>query len=234
MALLTAFIVCSCGSDSDSDKEKDSVVIQITSRETTESTTKSVKIKEEVIEKATRGSNAEATEPTDKSSKSSSTSSKSKKKSSKFPTQGQTQPNTYVTVTTAPAGSFSKGDLEFVYDGAYIDLDDEIDDALAILGDDNSVTELSKTKTEYEYDNLTLQTYTANDKEKVEQITITSDKIPTKKNAAVGMYATKLRTVYGDPSKKTDTAYTYTSGNKSLVFNYENNIVTSYSYVLNH
>ena len=232
-ALIVAFIIimtvfgtaCSESSETSSTDESD-VVIQITSREVAE--TKGVEIKEEVVKKAT---NPKTTEPKD-DAEPSSAAKKKKKKSNKLPTQGEVIPNRYIEVTTAPNGSFDNSDLDFVYEGAYISLNDDIEDALAILGDDDAANELSKTETEYEFDGVAVITYETNDAERVEQITVTSDKLSTKKGAKVGMYGTKLRTVYGIPTKKSDAYYTYTKGNKSLIFNIENNIVTSYSYKL--
>lgn len=209
--------------------ESDSTV-QITSRGTVAATTEKIKIKEETVSVSKKRASTDPTDPASASSKT-----KKKKKNSqldKLPTQGETRAGTYVAVTTAPNGSFSVDDLTFIFEGAYIELGDDIEDVEAILGDNNSVIEVSKARTAYEYDNLTVITVTRGDEETVEKITVTTDKLATKKGAKVGMYATQLRTVYGEPTKKTATAYTYTGGEESLVFEYTNNIVTSYSYVL--
>ena len=227
-AFLTAVFGTACGERTEKPEPVASdVVVQITSRPTTESTADV--IEEEIIKKATRPSQG-ATEPAASEAQAKA---KKKKKSKQLPTQGDVNPNAgNIQVVTEPDGSFDESDLEFVFEGAFIYLDDDIDDALAILGDDNSATELSKTKIEYEYDDLTVVSYEKNGKEKVESISVTTDKLPTPKGAKVGMYATKLRTVYGVPNQKSETAYTYAKGKKSLVFNIENNIVSSYSYIL--
>lgn len=221
-----------CGESEDNPDNKDSVQIQVTSRNISE--TEGVILKEEVVKKATKP-NSDITEPTNPTEPTTPEKKKKKKKrSNSLPTQGDVVPNTYVAVTTAPNGSFDKSDLDFIYEGAYICLNDEIDDAIAILGDDNAANELSKTKTEYEFDNVIVVTYESNGKERIEQITVITDAISTKKGAKIGMYGTQLRTVYGVPAKKSETEYTYTIGNKSLIFNIENNIVTSYCYKLTH
>lgn len=266
LILLIPIISTACGgSDNDSDKKttKEVASILITSRSTAEASEK-VNIKEETV-KISKSKTTDPTSATEATTKPKPKKKKKKKKSSTVPTQGQTQAGTYIAVTTAPNGSLKENDLRFKYKSKYINLDDEIDAALKILGEDNSVTELSKTKTAYEYDDLlTIITYTAaatvkptekksksssktkettettqpetepETPEKIEQITITSSKLATQKGAKIGMYATRLRPLYGVPSSKTSSSYTYTSGNKSLVFYYDNNIVTSFSYVLKH
>lgn len=231
IALFLTVIATSCGEQGDTSETTESaVVIQITSQAVSKQS--GDEIKEEKITKATKP-NQTTTEPTDATQPS--TAAKTKKKKRKtLPTQGDVVPNTYVAVTTEPNGSFDSSDLEFVFEGAFIDLNDDIEDAIAILGDDNAASELSKTKTEYEYEDVTLLAYASGDTERVEKITVTSDRLATTKGAKVGMYGTKLRTVYGIPTHKNETTYIYNYGNKSLVFHIENNIVTSYSYVLNH
>lgn len=252
LIVFLAFFGTACSNDKDSDssktKKNEPVKIQITSKPIAKAAD-DVEIKEETV-KISKKNSTNATDPTSKAKPKK----KKKKKSSKLPTQGQTQAGTYISVTSPPKGSLKPADLSFYYKGKNLSLDEDIENAFKLLGEDNSVTELSKTKTEYEYDDVTLVSYTvdtqtksektkkskasdeADDEvekpEKIEQITVTSDKLSTQKGAKIGMYATKLKGLYGDPSKKTSTAYTYTIGNKSLVFNYENNLVTSFSYVL--
>ncbi|MCR5652413.1 MAG: hypothetical protein K6F88_01280 [Ruminococcus sp.] len=230
LAALIAVLATACGeTDNTIANNKSAVIIQPTRKET--APTNGEKIKEEIVKKATKP-NQSATEPT--ASAKAKKQKKKKKRKNTLPTQGDPNPNTNIQVTTAPNGSFDSSDLDFIFEGAYIYLNDDIEDAIAILGEDNGATELSKTKTEYEFDDVTVVTYEKNEKERVESITVLTDTIPTPKGAKVGMYGTQLRTVYGLPTKKSDTAYTYSIDNKSLVFNLENNIVTSYSYIMSH
>ena len=230
-AFLMAVFGTACGERTDTSTPAASdVVMQITSRADSASTGE--KFEEEIVKKATRPA-SDATEPA--AAESETKAKKKKKKSKQLPTQGDVNPNAEnIQVTTQADGSFDESDLEFVFEGAYIYLGDDIDDALAILGDDNSAEEISKTKTGYEYTDLYLISYIKDGTEKVEQITVTTDKLSTSKGAKVGMYATKLRAVYGVPNQKSDSAWSYTIGSKSLVFSIENNIVSSYSYVLKH
>ncbi len=232
-AALLAVLGTACGeSEQDTSSYGSKAVIQITSRAAMGPD--DVNINEEVVKKATKP-NQIATEPTNATEPKKTTNKKKKKKMKKLPTQGDVNPNANgIQVTVAPDGSFDKSDLDFVFEGAFIYLNDDIEDALAILGDDIGATEISKTKTEYEFDSLYVVSYEEKEKERVEEITVTSEDFPTAKGAKVGMYGTQLRTVYGAPTKKSDTSYSYIDGNKSLVFNIENNIVTSYSYILSH
>ena len=232
-AALIAALGTSCGeSDLNTSSYDSKAVIQITSKAAMRPD--DININEEIVKKATKP-NQNTTEPTSATEPKKTKKKKKKKKIKKLPTQGDVNPNANnIQVATEPDGSFDDSDLDFVFEGAFIYLNDDIEDALAILGEDIGATEISKSQTEYEFDDLYVVSYEKNDKERVEEITVTSEDLPTAKGAKVGMYGTKLRTVYGAPTKKSDTSYSYIKGNKSLVFNIENNIVTSYSYILSH
>lgn len=239
--LLAAVLLAAISMTSCSNGEAQPVTTAPASSETTEQTTKltlpKIKINDETVNKSDKPS---ATEPkaTEQETTSQPKTKKKKKKKQQpttaAPTQGQTRAGTHIEVTEAPVGSFSEEDLEFILDGAFIYLDDEIEDVLALAGDDNSVSELGDDAYLYEYDDYSFTTYTKKEKEKVDSITVLTDAIETQKGAKVGMYATKLKSVYGDATKKSDTLYTYVSGKKSLEFNVEDNIVTSYTYRLKH
>lgn len=232
LAVVMAALCASCGEEEKPAAKDDSVVIQITSREAQGHD--EINIKEETVEIKGKKS-TQATEPNDPTEPTKKKKKKKKNKSlSNIPTQGDVNPNPNVQVTTAPNGSFSDADLKFVYEGAYILLNDDIEDAEAILGDDIGADELSKTKTQYDFDGVTIVTYKSGEDEKIEQITVTSDVIATKKGAKVGMYGTQLRTIYGVPNSKSETAYVYSKGDKSLTFTLQNNVIASYIYKLKH
>lgn len=168
------------------------------------------------------------TKPTEKKEKK-----KKTKPTTMPPTQGKTKPNTRVVVTTVK-GSFSSEDLTFVYDGETINLNEKIDDVFESIGEDNSASTLSNNRQEYEYEDFTIVTYIKNDVERVESITVTGEKVATAKGAKIGMFASRLKRVYGDAKKVTKTAYIYGSGAKTLEFNYEDNIVTGWTYKYKH
>lgn len=150
------------------------------------------------------------------------------------PTQGRTKPNTHIVVTQPPKGSFSASDLTFTFKKNPIKLNQRITSVFKLIGDDNSVGELSKTRTEYEYDDFILTAYKENDIERVDTIEIISDGVSTSKGAKIGMYATRLKRLYGDPHKLTETEYIYGSGSKTLTFSYKDNIVTAITYKYSH
>lgn len=234
LAAITAVLFASCGKEKKPAAKNDNVVMQITSREAALQNDE-VKIKEETVQVKSKKSK-QATEPKDPTEPT--TAKKKKKKKNKtlsnLPTQGDVNPNPPANVTTAPNGSFSDADLKFFYKDSYISLNDSIEKAEKILGEDIGADELSGNKTSYDYDGVTIVTYQSGDNEKIEQITVTADTIVTKKGAKVGMYGTQLRKVYGIPNTKSDTAYVYSKGNKSLTFNLQNNVVASYTYNLKH
>lgn len=150
------------------------------------------------------------------------------------PTQGKTRPNTHVAVTQAPKGSFSSSDLVFTYKKNQIKLNQKIESVFKLIGDDNSIGVLSKKRTEYEYDDFILTTYKEDDVERIDTIEIIGEGVSTSKDAKIGMYASKLKRLYGDPRKLTETEYVYGSGSRTLTFSYENNIVTDITYKYSH
>ncbi len=168
------------------------------------------------------------TKPTEKKEKK-----KKTKPTTMPPTQGKTKPNTRVVVTTVK-GSFSSDDLTFVYDGETIKLNEKIEDVFDSIGEDNSASTLSNNRQEYEYEDFTIVTYIKKDVERVESITVTGENVATAKGAKIGMFASRLKRVYGDAKKVTETAYIYGSGAKTLEFNYEDNIVTGWTYKYKH
>lgn len=188
------------------------------------STATEVDVKADKVEKITK-----RTDPTSKKPK-------RKKETTQpidVPTQGVTKRGMRVVVTTVK-GSFSSSDLDFIYGSSIISLNEKISDVFESIGEDNFVTPLSKNKTEYDYDDFIITTYMSEDIERVEQITVMDDSISTAKGAKIGMYATQLRRVYGDPIKSKGNVVTYGSGNKTLEFTSEDNIVTGFTYKYKH
>ena len=234
LAAITAVLFASCGeTQTPAPTPTKGAAIKVTGREAQGDD--GDKIKEETVEIKSKKAK-QATEPKDPTEPT--TAKKKKKKKNKtlsnLPTQGDVNPNPPANVTTAPNGSFSDADLKFFYKDSYISLDDSIDKAEKILGEDIGAEELSGNKTSYDFDGVIIVTYQSGEDERIEQITVTDDTIVTKKGAKVGMYGTQLRTIYGIPSTKSDTAYVYSKGNKSLTFNLQNNVIASYTYKLKH
>lgn len=183
------------------------------------------------VKKAEKKKKKSFTKPTEKKEKKSK---KTTKPTTSPPTQGKTRPNTHIAVTRPPKGSFSASDFIFTYKKKQIKLNQKIDAVFKLIGDDNSVGELSKKRTEYEYDDFILTTYKEDDEERIDLIEIIGDGTSTSKGAKIGMFATRLKRLYGDPNKLTETKYVYGSGDKTLTFEYENNIVTYITYKYSH
>ncbi len=146
------------------------------------------------------------------------------------PTQGVVKPNRHINIVYPPKGSFSASDLVFKYKGKTINLNDTIESVIKKFGEDYALGEDSDTEFEYEYDGFTVGTYKKGEVEKVVYINVFEDNVATAKGVKIGMYASRLKRYYGDAKKFTDTEYVYGSGSKTLTFNYENNIITEYTY----
>lgn len=146
------------------------------------------------------------------------------------PTQGKVKPGRTINVTLPPVGSFSDADLEFNYKKILIELGDDMSELKETLGEENSLTELSKSRKEYEYDDFIISTYSDEDIEMVTAIEVTNEDIATSKGAKPGMYASRLKRLYGDPSSVKKNMYIYGDAEGMLEFSYEDNIVTSYAY----
>ena len=231
IAAVTAVLCASCGETEKAPTKSNNTVIKITEREAPDKDNGD-KIKEETVQIKSKKDTQE-TEPKDPTEPSTKPKKKKKRKIT-VPTQGDVVPGTHVQVTTAPNGSLSDSDLSFFHKGKYIKLGDDIEVAEKILGEDIGANELSKSKTEYDFDGVTIVTYAEGENEIIEQITVTSDTFVTKKGAKIGMYGTQLRTMYGVPEKKSETAHVYTIGDKSLTFTIQNNVVATYIYKLKH
>lgn len=165
------------------------------------------------------------TEPTEKPTKK-----KATKPTKPVPTQGKTKPNTHV-VVTFPKGSFSDSDLVFTNGSIKIKLGEKTEDVTKRLKSEGDITELSEHKWEHDYSNFTL-TSILDDNEvwRIAKIEFTDDSIATAKGAKIGMFASQLRKIYGDPFRRSKTAYCYGSEDKMLVFTYEDNMVDGIYY----
>ncbi|MCH5299020.1 MAG: hypothetical protein J1E96_04580 [Ruminococcus sp.] len=148
------------------------------------------------------------------------------------PTQGVTKPGRTIVVTTVK-GSLTSTDLDFIYGSETIKLNEKVEDVFKKLGDD-SYEKPSKKTNSYEFDDFTLYSYVEEGVERVDKIVVSDNDYSTAKGAKIGMYASRLRREYGDANKMTDSQYVFGSGTKSLIFTYEDNIVTGIIYKLDH
>ncbi len=148
------------------------------------------------------------------------------------PTQGATKAGRNIVVTTVK-GSFSSSDLDFIYGSETIRLNEKVEDVFTKLGDD-SYEEPDKKRNIYDFDDFELCSYVEDGVERVDKITVIDENYSTAKGAKIGMYASRLRRIYGDADKFTKTEYVFGGGTKTLTFTYENNIVTGIAYSLDH
>ncbi len=239
VVLVAVLFATACGNQKTEETEVTAYVpkTEQTTVTETEPETKEPEVVEETVSVKKRRS---ATEPVEnkKTKKKSSSSSKTSATSTEpttvtapnVPTQGRTRPNTRITVTRPAKGSFTQADTDLIYDGMYVYLDDIMDDVFAVLGDDFDAEELSAHVMQYENDSFILTARTSGGEERLKNLTITSGGIKTQKGAEVGMYATKVRTIYGDPIASNDTMLVYESGGKRMIIQHENNVVTSITY----
>lgn len=230
--LITAFLIimiltaaCSCSNPAEKKVETTAKPIPTTSAATEKAT--------ETTQPETK-KEKETKKPTEKPTEKKEKKPKKTKPTTMPPTQGKTRPNTRVAVTAPPKGSFSSSDFIFTFKKKEIKLNQKIESVFKLIGDDNSIGELSKKRTEYEYDDFILTTYKEDDEERIDLIEIIGDGASTSKGAKIGMFATRLKRLYGDPNKLTETKYVYGSGDKTLTFAYENNIVTDITYKYSH
>ncbi|MBQ5398042.1 MAG: hypothetical protein IIU14_01245 [Ruminococcus sp.] len=227
LAVLTAAGLASCARSDVIETTAPTAVAATTKQEeiTTEPKTVSV-VTEELTEETTKKKTKETkpTEPTEKPTKKS-----AKKPTKAVPTQGKTKPNTHV-VVTYPKGVFHSSDLIFRKGSISLELGEDWEDALKDLKKQGDVNEISGKRTEHEYSNFTVTTYKDEDDEYIEKIEITDDTLATPRGVRIGDFASRLRKIYGDPIKRTKTAYVYGNEDESLVFTYENNMIDSIYY----
>ncbi len=136
--------------------------------------------------------------------------------------------------TPASDGAFSESDLVAKINGKDIELGENIDSALAKLGEAKNVTsELScrgegEDKT-YEYDGFNVYTVPFDGVDKVTAITITSG-ISTPKGISIGDTEAKVVEKYGSGFKKIGKFISYSIDDKSLQFFMKDDKVTEIDY----
>lgn len=191
--------------------------------------TESITVKPTEATTAAKKNKKKTTKPTEKKEKK-----KATKPTTKPPTQGKTKPNTHVAVTRPKKGSFTAGDLNFVYKKKTLKLKQNVEEIFKWFGDDYAEGELSADRMEYEYDDFIVTTYKDGKTERVDSIEIIGEGVATQKGAEIGMFASRLKRFYGDANKLTDTEYVFGTGSRTLTFTYEGNTVTGYIYKYSH
>ncbi len=154
-----------------------------------------------------------------------------------------TQATTVAAATEAQQSSeqtsgaaISAEDAVFTYNGVSVELNGSIDEAVAALGEPIDISsQLSchgegEDKT-YTYGGFIVNSYPLNGEDRVLEIVINSDSIPTSKGVQVGDPVSKVTEAYGENYKKVGVYYAYDAGDgKSLQFLVENDTVTEIDY----
>ena len=155
------------------------------------------------------------------------------------------QPSADTAATTAAAqettaaqaqGAIPESDTVFTYNGAKVELNTPIDDMLATLGQANEVSsQLSchgegEDKT-YTYNDFVLNTYPLDGQDRVLEIIVQSENIPTSKGIKVGDTAEAVKAAYGNGYREIGAYYAYDAGEKkSIQFLMENDVVKEIDY----
>jgi hypothetical protein len=135
------------------------------------------------------------------------------------------------------ASAVSEADTVFSYDGVDVELNGDAAAAVEALGEPENVeSQLSCHATEgddktYTYNGFVLNTYPLDGEDRVLEVVINSEGIPTKKGVEVGDDVAKVTKAYGEGYKAIGMYYAYEAGNgKSIQFLIENDKVSEIDY----
>ncbi|MBQ1454200.1 MAG: hypothetical protein IIZ23_09560 [Ruminococcus sp.] len=138
------------------------------------------------------------------------------------------------------AAAVTADDVKFTVNGATVELNSELETAVAGLGDPIEITsQLSchgegEDKT-YTYDGYIVNSYPdANGTDRVLEVVVSAENLTTNKGIHVGSSASEVVEAYGKGYKEIGVYYSYDAGNKmELRFLIENDKVTEIDYYYN-
>lgn len=141
------------------------------------------------------------------------------------------------TEAAAQTSSISPDDTVFTHDGVSVVLNDEADPIIGALGDPvNTSSQLSchggegDDKT-YEYNGFSVGTYPKDGVDRILEVVISGEGIPTTRGIQVGDPLSKVTEAYGDGYRTVGMYYAYEAGEgKSLQFFIENDTVKEIDY----
>ena len=141
------------------------------------------------------------------------------------------------TEAAAQTSSISPDDTVFTHDGVSVVLNDEAEPIIGALGDPvNTSSQLSchggegDDKT-YEYNGFSVGTYPKDGVDRILEVVISGEGIPTAKGIQVGDPLSKVTEAYGDGYRTVGMYYAYEAGDgKSLQFFIENDTVKEIDY----
>lgn len=136
------------------------------------------------------------------------------------------------------ASTVKKSSVSFYvnYNSAKIELGADAKAILSALGAPKSSSPMGNcggqgTLTKYVYASIELYTVTNGSTETVDQVTLLDDAVKCPEGVGIGSAAADVLKACGsNPTKKSDTGITYTSGNKNLIFSLRDGAVVGVDY----
>lgn len=129
------------------------------------------------------------------------------------------------------SGEFTSDDLVFVYNGIKINLDEDINDVIAALG--QPVDMISAPSCYYDGDDKTfvyngfkINTYPDGNNDYVVSIELVSDSVSTVKGVTTGMKIDDALAVYGQNYTVNGFNYQYQTGDKYMYFYVQNGVIS--------
>lgn len=140
-------------------------------------------------------------------------------------------------VITRDSGDTTASDaLVFEYNGVQVPILAEAEDVMAKLGDPVSKYEapscaFGELDTTYTYQGVEIGTYQQDGVEYISYVLLKDDTVETPEGLYLGADLAKVQSIYGDPTSKTDTSFTYLKSNMKLVVIFDDSGVTSIEYL---
>ena len=120
--------------------------------------------------------------------------------------------------------------------GVKIELGADADAIITALGTPKATAEVGNcggqgTLTKYTYASMEIYVLTSGSSKTIDQITLLDDTISTPEGIKIGSTKQDVDAKCKTPTKSTESAYTYTSGNKNLKFNFRDGAVVGIDYM---
>ena len=120
--------------------------------------------------------------------------------------------------------------------GVKIELGADADAVITALGTPKATAEVGNcggqgTLTKYTYASMEVYVLTSGSSKTIDQITLLDDTISTPEGIKIGSTKHDVNTTCKNPTKSTESSYTYTSGNKNLKFNFRDGAVVGIDYM---
>ena len=133
--------------------------------------------------------------------------------------------------TAASSGEFTSDDLVFIYNGIRINLDEDINDVIAAIGQPDDM--ISAPSCYYDgddktfvYDGFKVNTYPDGSNDYVVSVELVSDAVSTVKGVSVGMDINDALAVYGSDYTVNGFNYQYQIGDKYMYFYVQNGVIS--------